>query len=427
MTTTHDWHDTVLNDNELVKSPSRKENIMLRCRRFLGSVLVTIAITRSFPVALYASEGDPLYKGKPVSEWILMLDSSEPDAIATQANAERVLGNVGAPAIPQLVLALKHRKEGVRAAAARILGRMQMLAKPAIPALLDGLQDKSEQVRRASGLALCNMKDVIGPDSVPALTKALEHKDLRVRALAACVLTHVHYKAIQGMQSHLFGVVKEMDADVRTQALTALGNMGRPAQDALPVLRDTLKSAADPDTRFELVGAIVTIDPNSATTIDLLIKVLQEKDPHSWDRGAFRRSLAAHHLGRIGPAAKAAVEPLTDALRDPGAILRAGAASALSRITPAKTPEMVRVLIPLLKDKDVIVRGEAARARALMGVKAKEAIEPLIDAIKSDDNPHVRNIAANALTEIDPEAAKRAGVKRENRNENGRGNEEKKR
>jgi HEAT repeat protein len=77
-------------------------------------------------------------------------------------------------------------------------------------------------------------------------------------------------------------------------------------------------------------------------------------------------------------AAKAALQPLLDALRDSSAAVREAAAIAVGRLDEPK--EVVPVLTKLLKEeKDVGVKAAAARGLGQMGAEAREALPALQD------------------------------------------------
>jgi len=97
------------------------------------------------------------------------------------------------------------------------------------------------------------------------------------------------------------------------------------------------------------------------------VKLLKKGD------GAARQR-AALAIGEMGPKAKAAVPDLVDAL----------------------------------KDKSGRVRRFAAKALGQIGPKAKAAVPSLTEALKDDE---VGSMAGYALKKIDPEAARKAGVK----------------
>jgi HEAT repeat protein len=152
-----------------------------------------------------------------------------------------------------------------------------------------------------------------------------------------------------------------------------------------------------------------------------------------WSAGPVR-ILAADILAGLGPAARAAVPVLVEALADRDASLRSHAADALGAIGP-NDPSVVAALIAqlgtadalaatkglgkcgaaalpatgalikLLKSADSEVRWNAVKTLGKIG--AVEALEPLIAAL-SDSSELVREHAAEALGDLGPAAA--AGV-----------------
>jgi HEAT repeat protein len=78
-----------------------------------------------------------------------------------------------------------------------------------------------------------------------------------------------------------------------------------------------------------------------------------------------------------------------------------------------RTGEAARIVPALsgaLKDQSEYVRHDAALTLRKFGSQAKEAVPALTVALK-DANSSVRGAASTALKAIDPEAAKKAGVK----------------
>jgi HEAT repeat protein len=63
-----------------------------------------------------------------------------------------------------------------------------------------------------------------------------------------------------------------------------------------------------------------------------------------------------------------------------------------------------------LSDTNFTVRVGAARGLGRFGADAHQAVPALVGLL-SDANPFVRDAVSNALKEIDPEAAAKAGVK----------------
>lgn len=89
-----------------------------------------------------------------------------------QETAADSLARIGAAAVPELMMALRHPSSQQRLAAASVLGRIGPDAAAAVPALVDRLNDIDPGVRRASARALGQ----IGPqasEAVPDLMKIL--------------------------------------------------------------------------------------------------------------------------------------------------------------------------------------------------------------------------------------------------------------
>jgi HEAT repeat protein len=89
--------------------------------------------------------------------------------------------------------------------------------------------------------------------------------------------------------------------------------------------------------------------------------------------------------------------------------MRGAAADALVELR--KEPELVvPVFSEFLTSPDARMRVFGASVLGSLGTDAKAAI-PLLLKLRTDEDPDVRESAARALREIDPQAAANAGVK----------------
>ncbi len=86
-------------------------------------------------------------------------------------------------------------------------------------------------------------------------------------------------------------------------------------------------------------------------------------------------------------------------------------AAAIFAMAGSRGKQAIPDLTEGLKDEHYMVPFEAALALAKMGPEAKVAIPALTELYNKHWNDKVRNAAAAALMELDPEAAERAGVK----------------
>lgn len=120
---------------------------------------------------------------------------------------------------------------------------------------------------------------------------------------------------------------------------TLMGDPGspKPAHDAVPGLLEALGSM-DAKTRSRAADELGKLGPKAASAVEPLRGLLR-------DSSARVRSSAILALGNIGPAASASVKDIVKALRDPSAAVRYSAALALSRIdTPAAKKAFSRYL-----------------------------------------------------------------------------------
>jgi HEAT repeat protein len=126
-----------------------------------------------------------------------------------------------------------------------------------------------------------------------------------------------------------------------------------------------------------LVGFLTTVPTAPAATkeeqVAKYVKDLKSKDPVT-------RRVAAEEIGKIGQvkvsAAKPAVRPLLDMLKDKDDSVREAAATALSRLDEPQ--DIVPALTKLVKeDKKMKVRVAAANGLGLMGEAARDALAVL--------------------------------------------------
>jgi hypothetical protein len=126
------------------------------------------------------------------------------------------------------------------------------------------------------------------------------------------------------------------------------------------------------------------------------------------DTNDFVRMTAAFALGRLGPAAKDAVPTLVACLDDPAGPVRLHAAASLGEIHQ-DYDQVVPVLIKCAESIDTGARCPAVSSLGRFGSLAKPAI-PVLLGLLDDRDGMMRLMATNALRDIDPEAARNAGI-----------------
>jgi HEAT repeat protein len=210
---------------------------------------------------------------------------------ATVHHALDALAGLGAPAVPRLIEALKH--ERLRPQVVYILGQIGPAAAPATEALVGLIRDKNADVANEAVHALAK----IGPAAKAAVGALLEE-------------------------------VRNPESPVRHAAIYALGKMGPSAAAAQP---DLLQLVKGPECPLSLIGAWALVEIGGPTeevasaVVPALTAGLKDSLPKA-------QEAAAEALGALGPLAKDAVGPLTEASTDKNESVRAAAAKALRKI-----------------------------------------------------------------------------------------------
>jgi hypothetical protein len=183
------------------------------------------------------------------------------------------------------------------------------------------------------------------------------------------------------------------------------------------------------------LSAFSVLGPEASNAVPRLIKIFKT------DPSPFLQQAVPVILGYIGPAAEPAIPALLRGVTHTNEIVRNDAIFALWRIH-AKPALVVPALIKCLNDPDIFVRAQAARALGAFGKDGQPAVPALLELARrepsrrndrwlvkildntivssswagrptpsSGDGPDVGDLANQALKQIDPQAAAKAGVK----------------
>jgi HEAT repeat protein len=375
---------------------------------------------------------EALWRIEKTSTTILMpvlLAAMKDKEARVRAAAPPVIALFGAKAtagLPALTEALKDKEFEVKLAAIAALGDLGSLAKGQAGALLDLAYEKDFfLVEPFVGAALANM----GDGAIPALTKALGEELTDRRRVAAYALGSMGPKAAPAAEA-LGKALQTGDVGVRIMAARALGKIGPAAKATVPQLEKALESK-DADVRIESALATWQIT-GKPKHVDVLIKSLG-------DDSAGVRENACYALGVMKAAAKDAVEPVAKLLDDKE--LRLRAIATLGEIGPpakSKLPALKKLLDD--KDADVQLRsafavwqisGDATESMKVfqellgtekhytltinalgeMGPAAVSILPTLVNLYREEEAPSDRLALAKAIKKIDPEAAKKLGIK----------------
>lgn len=239
----------------------------------------------------------------------------------------------------------RHQDAAVRAACAKVLGRLE--AKAASDALMWALNDRDVTVRREAAKALGVLQERRAVDPLATLLR------------------------------------KEPDAENRLIILQAFGVIGD--RQAGPILGETLIKDTDERVRCKAAEVINQMEDKRAWR--QLIQALSDASPGV-------RMRAAQALGTFKD--KRAVDELIARLKDEHPDVRGAAAGALGWIDSSKA---INPLIELLQDPHAGVR--ATVADALGRLRSKRAVKHLEKLAEGDPDEHVRQVATDAIKAIE--------------------------
>jgi HEAT repeat protein len=245
--------------------------------------------------------------------------------------------------------------------------------------------------------------------AVPYLCGALKSPDHWERLLAVQSLGWLGASARTAVPA-LIEVLKapqdtsQSPAQLARPAAHALGAIGSAAAPALPLVRALFETETNWNARCGLAAALCHIDPGQTNALAFLTNSLTTHEPAS------ERWIAAGELGNIGPAAKAAVPILLEALDGTNTVLFSQVPGALKKIgVPSEEflPRMKRQL----QSKDPTTRVNAAARVLDINPADHDALVVLMDAIQK--RALYQDFAIEALVRAGPPAAEAVPVLRD--------------
>jgi HEAT repeat protein len=397
-----------------------------------------------------------------------LLKSARPELAIPAAGA---LGSKAKDAVPLLGKMLAHKDPNVRARAVVALNRLGPAAKEAAEALRGAAKDESPLIAFWANVALCRLDPK--PEAVAAVAGYLADRDPSLRLDAAEVIgllgaagkravpkltilppdTDEYFRlasavALWRVEQHFIALPTAVallrSSDPRIRSLAAIDIGGVFGADAKSAVPDLVKRLFDPFSRVrssaaEALGRIGTAAKPAAPA---LLALLEGDEP------GFVQSAACEALGLIQPTDKdGTVAVLKKKLDHPDPLVRAHAGLALFivaedkagekeaerglghrthpvRITAAEAlwrmrqdARAVPLLVRALEESNLEDRpGEdnerymAARALGRVGSAAKPAVPELLKLVNHADAA-LAATAAESVKAIDPDAAKKAGLK----------------
>jgi HEAT repeat protein len=335
--------------------------------------------------------------GDKVANARAMLHDLDPKARQAAATTLGDLGPAAGGAVSDLAEALKDLDEAVRAAAATALGKVGRKAEVAFPDLLTALNDPALLVRDAAARTLESLGPP-PPSRLPLLQEALRDSGsqarLRLYALHTLATSNVDAREVLPLFT---GAVKNIDAEVRLEAVRGLGKLGAAARDVVfPPLAAAMDDG-DPGVREAALEAVGRLGPPSSAEVPALRNGLKAKAVKA-------RRFSARALAALGPQSRGAAAELSEALSDADEEVRKHAAQALVAIGPEEKAALPGIG-EALKTRDETLR--QAAAKALLHADPDTVLPFFVAALREDDEG-VRKTAVVCLGQLGPRALEAA-------------------
>jgi HEAT repeat protein len=310
--------------------------------------------------------------------------------ISVIAEIAEQVGGKAKEAAPALAEALVTRDRAAASAAVRALGA---IGPPAVSEVLKSLKGVANQPEALYPVRALGAIGTADKDTVLAVLGVLKgNPDPQVQIACIQAIGAAGPRGKEAVKQLLkMAEFDKKEGYYLVHVIVALGNIGPDAEEAIPFLTRTMKSAPAPHYRVHALEAIIKISPGSPrlnafleafaealASPDLAIAVLEivsKNESFSKDKKMLKH-----------------VEEL---LRNKDARVRLHAALVFGKSNPDH-PAVVSILIESLADRDAKMRRRTADAIGVMRPSDEAVIEALNQRM-SDNDPDVRKAVTEAL------------------------------
>jgi HEAT repeat protein len=357
-----------------------------------------------------------------------MVRDDHPLVFVVGSNALENVGPDAKDAAPLLEDALKDRKPEVRLSSAAGLLRIGPdWNKKVQPVAEELLKESDFDVRVRAARVLTAVDGSLAPKAVEALLGALESKKIDDRLTVAAVVVELAPDKAAVVVEALAEGLKGDDAEKRRRCAEKIGSLGRygePAEKALRALLDD----KDAGLATAAAEALIRVLPqkagdlliplarsrdkrdrsNTAGTLELinmLVKIVDETIAKEKDADAKKRLEKDRIKGLIEQVGKPRGEVNGD-------LFQVHAAMKLGQLGPA-AKEAVPHLVNAMDEFGGPLRQQVVVALGKIGPEARAAVPALLAVYRDrrDASLGLRREAAEAIKLIDPETAKKEGVR----------------
>jgi HEAT repeat protein len=318
-----------------------------------------------------------------------------PDAEVARLAAEvsSLVAEVPPDTVDTLRQALRSSEDEVRTAAARLLLRLGSQAAPAIPDLLTAIRQSYPAMvdpmqpmvfRLGSDLIYWQTLAAIGTDAVPATVELLQHGHPLVRYLTAYTLGEIGPAAAEAAREPLKKALQDPFADVAIEAACALLRLGVAQEEA----RKVLQAAMDAPNAVALsaIAALPRLGEGAKELIPLALAKLDSDNPYA-------RYAAVGLVATLPPEeTKRYLTQLGQLTADSEPVIRRQVATVLQQLGPLAGPTASAVAQAWQRETDEVLRDAWIDALLAMAEQAQPAVDVLLQAAADDKLPLARRL-----------------------------------
>ncbi|HEX3625277.1 MAG TPA: HEAT repeat domain-containing protein [Verrucomicrobiae bacterium] len=308
-------------------------------------------LTAILCLALAGCSREPVYNGKPLHQWVSLLQDENFDTSGTpnSMGASNAVRTIGPAAVPWLVEWTTHPGSNVveTPPAFRILGLQAASAIPELAEFLD--HNRTNTDAEGPWVEAATAISYLGPGAIPCMLAAATNKGADQKELIQD-FGHLGTNGVSVIPK-LIAWTSDSNSDVRVGAFNALGAIAMEPETVVPLLRLALKDP-DPLVRREAANSLGSFGTAAKDAQPDLIQMLSDQDGQARDN-------AIGALGKIGGDHSVVLPYLVKALNDPDSGARLMAALSLGDVGG---PKAFDALMLSTDDKDKDVRAAVFRS-----------------------------------------------------------------
>lgn len=314
-------------------------------KKWLGiAAIVAFSLTLFLFWLLY----EPKYHGRPISEWVGELNSSENEV---QIRAQTVIAELGPEAVPYLEKAINVTGRGK-------YPKLKEWVTKVTESLPAGI---GKPIRRRWGapggyfagsgasIALAGLREDAKP-AIPALLAAMDDPDANVRSHAACALLQIAPDDSALMRQVLTKAANDSENWILSNVSNHFAELPKDSDETVQLFLDIYPKAV-PQVQYNVLRALGDFHSPSKAAIGLL----EQAKSSSVEE---QRVGAALAISKLNESDEAAINELIQATQSKNFMLKAGAAKRLGELG-RKAPQAEQIMVKLAFDLSPWVKGTA--------------------------------------------------------------------